>query len=263
MIAIDRGVSYALDNLVRRVHGRQIFGLSMQPYFICVDMGIVASFGVMLAFSVYCPEVSFFKAILVFGAVYALYELVFLKVKLLLMRTRSRSYLQDTLLFLIPGFILGYSIAGVPLRPALDMLGLIFPAILTFVRIGCFLGGCCFGKPSPVGVRYPSSMFKHDHDGGCRAFTPGADPKERVLPIQLAEAFFHLNALSILSARLSVKKPCGDTLLLYFWSYSVCRFVLDFGRTASVRPRRGPLSEAQVVCLCMFLVSSTLLAVLF
>lgn len=44
-----------------------------------------------------------------------------------------------------------------PLRHYLDILGIALMLALSFGRIGCFLNGCCFGKPtdSCLGVVYP------------------------------------------------------------------------------------------------------------
>lgn len=48
-----------------------------------------------------------------------------------------------------------------PIRPYLDILAIGLMLALVFGRIGCFLNGCCFGKPAnlPWAVRFPYNSF--------------------------------------------------------------------------------------------------------
>jgi len=50
-----------------------------------------------------------------------------------------------------------------PLRRYLDILAIGLMAALVFGRIGCFLNGCCFGKPTtlPWAVRFPYNSFAY------------------------------------------------------------------------------------------------------
>lgn len=74
-----------------------------------------------------------------------------------------------------------------PLRHYLDVLavGLLFA--LAFGRIGCFLNGCCYGKPTdlPWGVRFPYGSFAYQSQ-------VRADPdRERPEPhLHLPESYF-------------------------------------------------------------------------
>lgn len=80
-------------------------------------------------------------------------------------------------------------------------------------RLGCFLNGCCYGKPSGlfIAVRFPGD------------FTPR-------FPVQLAESA----ALFILSAALfrmlSGKHRDGNVFLRYLLFYAALRFILEFFR---------------------------------
>jgi phosphatidylglycerol---prolipoprotein diacylglyceryl transferase len=51
-----------------------------------------------------------------------------------------------------------------PLRHYLDVLAIGLTAALMFGRIGCFLNGCCYGKPAelPWSVRFPYGSFAYD-----------------------------------------------------------------------------------------------------
>lgn len=93
------------------------------------------------------------------------------------------------------------------------------PLFHTFGRIGCFLGGCCFGIPVSWGVVYP------EH-------SPGAPSGIPLLPIQLIEAgcnFILFIVLAIVSRRLRPARK-WMTLPVYMVCYGVLRFVLEFFR---------------------------------
>jgi phosphatidylglycerol:prolipoprotein diacylglycerol transferase len=51
-----------------------------------------------------------------------------------------------------------------PVRRYLDVLAMGLMLALVFGRIGCFLNGCCYGKPTdlPWGVRFPYGSFAYD-----------------------------------------------------------------------------------------------------
>lgn len=53
--------------------------------------------------------------------------------------------------------VLYLRIQKLPVRQYLDILAVGLMAALVFGRIGCFLNGCCFGKPAncPVSIRFP------------------------------------------------------------------------------------------------------------
>ena len=51
----------------------------------------------------------------------------------------------------------------VPIRHYLDVLAIGLTVALLFGRIGCFLNGCCYGKPTelPWGMRFPYGSFSY------------------------------------------------------------------------------------------------------
>jgi len=74
-----------------------------------------------------------------------------------------------------------------PMRHYLDVLAIGLVAALVFGRLGCFLNGCCYGKPTdlPWGVRFPYGSFAYQSQ-------TRADPdRNRPLPyIDLPESYF-------------------------------------------------------------------------
>jgi len=102
-----------------------------------------------------------------------------------------------------------FMIVGLPLGHALG-------------RIGCFLAGCCYGKPTllPWGVR-----FTDPH-----TLVPAHLVGVPLHPTQLYEA--GLNLLLFILLHFAYKKPHKDGKILveYIWCYSLMRFSIEFLR---------------------------------
>lgn len=86
-----------------------------------------------------------------------------------------------------------------------------------FGRVGCFFGGCCYGKPSNsiFAVTFPKGSLQHQQMG---YITP-------VLPTQLFEAFFLLILFVLLFFFIKKYK-----VFIYLVSYAVFRFGLEYLR---------------------------------
>jgi phosphatidylglycerol:prolipoprotein diacylglycerol transferase len=105
------------------------------------------------------------------------------------------------------GMGLGRSVGDI-FAPALALM-------MTVVRVGCFLGGCCYGKPADL----PWAIELH----GARRH-----------PTQLYELFFQLFFFVLLwSLRDRTARP-GDLMQLYLGGYAVFRFVNEFWRVNPV-----------------------------
>lgn len=93
-------------------------------------------------------------------------------------------------------------------------------------RVGCFLGGCCFGKitEGPLGVVFPSGS------PAAKAYpnTQTGIGSFPVLPTQLVEAGFEL--LLFVFMLVLIKKLKGKNLSIYLIAYGVFRFFLEFYR---------------------------------
>jgi len=123
-----------------------------------------------------------------------------------------------------------------------------------FTRIGCFLNGCCFGKPTEswVGVVFPPSSAA----GYCY-------PGIAIHPSQLYNAFAGLVIFFLLLFLERYKRFDGFTALLYFILYSIGRFVIDFSRYYESSMKVFGLSQNQVISLVVFAVCSSLLVYLW
>uniref|UniRef100_A0A7C6EG31 Phosphatidylglycerol--prolipoprotein diacylglyceryl transferase n=1 Tax=candidate division WOR-3 bacterium TaxID=2052148 RepID=A0A7C6EG31_UNCW3 len=90
-----------------------------------------------------------------------------------------------------------------------------------FTRIGCFLNGCCFGKPTnlPWGVHFPRGSF---------AYHAGLDCP--IHPTQLYSSLFGLLLFFFLQRMLHQKHGTGEVFAYFLIFYGGFRFGVDFIR---------------------------------
>ena len=251
------GVQF-LDAIVAKANRVNLFGWQYRPYWIMSDVAGLAAFAYALVFSRHFLTVSGTGLILAILVALLVYKFI-LELKAALGKLAARSFLQDCLLIIIPSFLLVSYLFKQPMGLSLAFLGTLMPLYGCLARIGCFLGGCCYGKPSSTGVLYPKSIFK-SNDHGCRRYSPSPNPGTRVFPIQLVEAVAQAVLFAILVALMwHVPNTAASIFWLYLSLYAIVRFVLDFYRTTSARPRYWRLSEAQLVCLGVQVIGITVL----
>lgn len=124
----------------------------------------------------------------------------------------------------------------------------LFPLAHAIGRIGCFLGGCCYGIPYTgiFAVTYPSNAIS------------GVPTGIPLFPIQVLESF----VLILLAIFLFFyKKKKRDSFLLYLLSYSIIRFFLEFLRYDSNRGKLLWLSTSQWISLMLF-ISCTIILII-
>ena len=140
----------------------------------------------------------------------------------------------------VPSCVLTMRRLGMPAGAGADAVGLAMPLCLAIARVGCFLNGCCGGKPSglPWAVTFPGSV------------TP-------VHPVQLYELVLDLAAFALLLwARKRLARD-WDLFLASLAAYALIRFSMEFLR-AHAHPQAALLF--QIVSLVLFLACSGALA---
>ncbi len=239
-----------LDAIVASADRLSLFGMRYRPYWIMSDVAALSALGYAWAFSKRFPSVSGVGLGLAVLIALMVHKLV-LEVKAAAGKSAARSFLQDCLQVILPCFLVVSFLFKQPLNLTFAFLGTLLPLYGCLTRIGCFLGGCCYGKPSTKGVLYPKSVFESTGHG-CRRYSPSPDPSVRVFPIQLVEAAAQATLFATL-ATLLWRQPgtARSVFWVYLSLYSIVRFVLDFCRTTSARPRYGRFSEAQLVCVAV------------
>lgn len=120
-----------------------------------------------------------------------------------------------------------------------------------FVRVGCFLEGCDYGRPTALrwGVRFPpGSIAARAH--AAAGWVPEGAFSLPVHPTELYESLLGLAALGFaLPVLLRRRERDGRAFVLWMSVYAVGRFALEFLRADADRGIYAGLSSAQWVSL--------------
>lgn len=131
-----------------------------------------------------------------------------------------------------------------------DIYSCAIPLFHAFGRIGCFLGGCCYGIESEWGFMYPD-LTNEGANSVCR------------LPIQLIEAGGDIIICIVLLILTYKKLKKGMLIYLYLLMYSILRFITEFFRGDEIRGFLFGISTSQWISIMIFIVSSTLILRLY
>ncbi|HEV2601419.1 MAG TPA: prolipoprotein diacylglyceryl transferase [Candidatus Babeliales bacterium] len=109
---------------------------------------------------------------------------------------------------------------AIPCIPFFDLLAIHAALLHTFVRIGCFLSGCCHG----IQTAMPWGVIYSDFESSAPLFV-------RIHPTQLYSACISLLLFFIIYFKLQYqfKKP-GQITALYLMGTTMERFLVDFFR---------------------------------
>ncbi|MEW6680091.1 MAG: prolipoprotein diacylglyceryl transferase [bacterium] len=85
-------------------------------------------------------------------------------------------------------------------------------------RMGCFFGGCCYGKPTslPWGISFPEGSLPHQHFGS--------------LPLHPTQLYLALASFFIFLVIRRIKPDKGKGFFLYLTLHSIFRFIIEFVR---------------------------------
>ncbi|MBR5453048.1 MAG: prolipoprotein diacylglyceryl transferase [Clostridia bacterium] len=159
------------------------------------------------------------------------------------------------------GGLIGGTLVGVitvkvkklPLKIYADIIAVIIPLFHAFARVGCFLGGCCYGIESKFG------FTAHGNE-----LVPALNDVSR-FPVQLLESTLNLVIFAVLlllyRKSLSGGYLAGKLIFCYLVMYSVVRFCDEFLRGDAIRGFVFGLSTSQFISIILFAVSVTVFAV--
>ncbi len=140
-----------------------------------------------------------------------------------------------------------------PVWEVADLFAPALPIGHALGRVGCFLNGCCFGRPwsGLLGVSYPPESDVHRIQLIKGLSAPDSMQCLPVFPIQLAAALMNLAIFGVLLVAAPRMARRGRLFALYVMLYSGMRFFLEFAR-GDYLETLGPFTPAQVVCLLLF-----------
>lgn len=130
----------------------------------------------------------------------------------------------------------------------LDVMAIVTCIVHMFGRLGCFLAGCCYGKPTDSGF---SVTFT---DEACQA-EPLNTP---LFPTQIMEAgYIFIVMIVLLIIKKKHQKFYGQLFLLYLILYAIGRSILEIFRGDVARGFiiEGYLSHSQFIALLIVIVT--------
>lgn len=144
------------------------------------------------------------------------------------------------------GFLISYKICIRRTKQdehIMDLLAVIIPLFHAIARVGCFVGGCCFGKESSsnIAIMYRTKVLDQ------------INISQRI-PIQLIEAAFNV-CLFVYLFKLFLMEEWKEKKILrkYLLLYSVGRFVIEFFRGDIVRGMVCGISFGQMCSILIWL----------
>ena len=131
----------------------------------------------------------------------------------------------------------------------LDIYAVLTPLFHTFGRIGCFLGGCCYGVESKIGFTIHNNTIN-----------PSINDVNR-FPIQLVESA--CNFILFLVMLYLFKKVILESRLIYVYmlTYPVIRFITEMFRGDTYRGIFFGLSTSQWISILLFVFALIMLPV--
>jgi prolipoprotein diacylglyceryltransferase len=117
-------------------------------------------------------------------------------------------------------------------KPVLDLYAWIAPVGFGIQKIGCFMNGCCYGKPSvlPWSIQYTHGTSAHFHHWANGMIEENAAYSLSVHPVQLYEAIILFTIAYIVWRTQKMWKKSGSTLLFALFLFCIFRFSIEFLR---------------------------------
>lgn len=162
--------------------------------------------------------------------------------------TGSGFVFYGSFLFAVPTMLWYFKRNKLPVYQMLDIMAVVTCLVHMFGRVGCFMAGCCYGKPT-------TSMFGVTFtDPACQA-NPLNTP---LFPTQLMEAGFILLVMMGLLFLRSKKQFHGQLFLMYLMLYALGRFGLEYFRGDQARGFviEDYVSNSQFIALCILVVAA-------
>jgi phosphatidylglycerol---prolipoprotein diacylglyceryl transferase len=128
-----------------------------------------------------------------------------------------------------------------PVKETLDLITPAIPLAHMFGRFGCFMAGCCYGKPAPdlswaVVFAHPKTL---------------APPHIPLHPTQIYEAvLLFILTVSLLLFEQKIRHIPGRMISFYILGYTVIRFLVEYYRADNRGIIPGvPLSGTQIIAM--------------
>ena len=135
-----------------------------------------------------------------------------------------------------------------PYQLYFDVIAFCIPLFHGFARIGCFLGGCCYG------IEWEHGFVFHNSP----ELSANGVPR---FPVQLLESGLEFALFAVILVLYLRRRLSGKLIYVYLLSYAVIRFFDEFLRGDRTRGTVGILSTSQFISVLLFVTVVTVLIV--
>lgn len=148
-----------------------------------------------------------------------------------------------------------FRVAKTRVLGGLDLLAAPLALGISITRVGCFLSGCCWGRPTNVAwaVTFPMKLtpvvVSHYIQGMIASESTSTIPLH---PVQIYNAFLKLFLFFMCLLALPRKQYDGQVFLLFLCGYGLFRFVTEFFRGDSPLVYLG-ITFSQAISAALFL----------
>ena len=147
--------------------------------------------------------------------------------------------------------------------PLLVWADCVAPALcvgLAITRVGCFLGGCDFGREwhGPWAVRFPAESPASVHQAQLGSLFASVSESLPVHPTQLYESLAGVVLLLLVLAVRRRQQVAGQALAAFAMGYAVLRYLIEIFRADPGRGSIGPWSTSQFIAITTFVAALTL-----
>jgi phosphatidylglycerol:prolipoprotein diacylglycerol transferase len=151
------------------------------------------------------------------------------------------------------GLLLTARWKGLPVLRVLDAAASVAPAAFALGKLGCFMAGCCYGRPCgvPPGVRFGPGSLAYQTQQARGLLPAGSAAALPVHPTQIYELAFGLALFAGLSVLRRRSGRPGETAIAFAILYSAWRFGIEFLRDDPGRHGFGAagLTDSQIAAI--------------
>ncbi|MCP4691840.1 MAG: prolipoprotein diacylglyceryl transferase [Desulfobacterales bacterium] len=163
----------------------------------------------------------------------------------------------------IGGFLTLWAIARGQNRPIGQLMDFCAPGIalgVGFARIGCFLAGCCHGRPAyaPWCVQFPPGGLAYNEQV-MQGLIQFGEPPMPVHPTQLYESVFGFLLFGLLLWLYPRRRFNGQVIAFFFGLYAVFRHGVEFLRGDSIRGIYMGISTSQYIAMGIIVITAVYL----
>ena len=126
----------------------------------------------------------------------------------------------------------------------LDAFAVVVPLGFAIQKIGCFLNGCCYGKPTtlPWGVQYPVNTLSHYFQFKSGLIGANELLSQHLHPVQIYEMTGAILVAFLVFKTRKLWKTNGSLFIFSVLSYCTMRFLTEFYRDISAHTVGGEMA---------------------